>query len=205
MIRYPRSSRIALLLMVIIPVLLMGCASADSRENREANAALELGGLYFADGNIDKAIETYDRGLRIQPDDTRLLYNKIAALIKAERFSEAIELARTSYEQYPYLLRFAKAWAIGLELNGQQEEAIPVWQEIVELDPADSDSRLRLMNLLIDAERFEDARPHAMFLLERKTNDKASLEALVAIDQAAGGTGAPWSALLEAGFPTPVK
>lgn len=196
---------IPLLFLLVVMAFVTGCASIDDYKTQEVNAALELGGMFLTEGDIDKALETYDRGLLVQPDDTRLLYNKIAALIKASRFGEAAEVSRISYERHPHLLRFAKAQAASLELAGQAAEAIPIWREIIDLDPADSESRIRLMNLLIDAQAYDVARDHALFLLDRKSNDKAALEALVQIDGATRGTSEPWSTLLEAGFPVPVK
>ncbi len=196
---------IPLTILLFASLLATGCATTDDKATREVNAALELGGLYFAENDIGKAIETYDRGLEVQPENEKLLYNKIAALLKANRFDEAVKLAETSYGSHPKLLRFAKAQATGLELAGKPDEAILVWEEIVSLDPADMESRVRLMQLLIKAQRYDTAAVHARFLLERKSADKAALEALSTIDRAAGGTGEPWASLAEAGFPAPTQ
>ncbi len=202
---FPGLRCIPLLFLLVVMAFATGCASIDDHKTQEVNAALELGGMYLTEGDIDKALETYDRGLLVQPDDTRLLYNKIAALIKASRFGEAAELSRISYERHPHLLRFVKAQAASLELEGRAAESIPLRREIISLDPADSENRVRLMNLLVEAQTYDEARDHALFLLGRKSNDKAALEALAKIDEATKGSSEPWSTLLEAGFPAPVK
>lgn len=182
---------------------LVGCTTTNNKTTREVNAALELGELYLTESDFDKAIETYDRGLEIQPENEKLLYNKTAALIKANRFDEAAALAEAAYRQHPYLLRFAKAQATSLELAEKGTEAISVWEEIVSLDPADTTSRIRLMNLLIGAQRYDEATVHAWYLLERKSADADALEALAAIDKSKGGNGEPWASLVKTGFPAP--
>lgn len=183
----------------------VGCATTVDETTEEINAALELGGLYLAEGNFDKAIEIYDRGLEVHSENEKLLYNKTAALIKANRFDEAAALAEAAYRQHPHLLRFAKAQATSLELAGKGIEAIPAWEEIVSLDPADTTSRIRLMNLLVESQRYDDATAHAWYLLERKSADADALKALAVIDQSRGGNGEPWISLVKTGFPAPLQ
>lgn len=182
----------------------VSCASgAEADRTAETNTALELGRLYHLDGKFDEAIEVYDRGLSISPDNEKLLYNKVLALIKAKRFDEAASLAASSFSSFPHLIRFAKAQAAALELNGDNAAAVDAWTTIVELDPGDSDSRTRLMELLANMERYDEAEQQAMYLLERKRSEASALRVLVQADKSRGGTGEPWATLEQAGFPSP--
>ena len=98
---------------------------ADYRRALNINPALATEvytgrGIAFSEkGNLDKAIDDYDRALRLTPDAGMIYYNKARACHKAGRIAEAIaaylDFVRLAPEQYVQYIEPVKAQIRALE------------------------------------------------------------------------------------------
>jgi len=119
---------------------------AESGGAHAAEAWFSLGRLRRANGEREAALQCYDRGLALKPDDGRVWFNRGNALGEAGRMAEAIE----SYAQATRLLPdFAAAWFnLGTALLGSARaaEAIPVFEHLLRLQPDHGDALINLGN-----------------------------------------------------------
>ncbi len=130
-----------------------------------------LGLLANAAGQIDAGIELIQQAVTLQPANAVYLSNLGELLRSRGRLSEAGEVLRRAVAFDPIS---ANAWHnLGLTLReaGQTQEAAEASQRAVQLDQAWPEPRKVLVNLLIDARRFEEALPHALFVANRLVND----------------------------------
>lgn len=114
------------------------------------------GNEFFKKQSYQKAIECYNKGLEIDPNNAILLSNKAAAFIKSGEIKEAIQSAALSTKADP---NWAKAWnrlGSALLLDNQFEKSRLSLDKSLSLDPtnqatinliADLDKRESLLNI----------------------------------------------------------
>ena len=91
--------------------------------------ALRLQGLY------DEAIKSYQTALQYEPDDVATLSNLIAAMRASGKLDEILEPLRHLAELKKDDVEVLSELANMLLRRRQYEEAIPVYQKIIQLDP----------------------------------------------------------------------
>lgn len=113
------------------------------------------GNEFFKSESYQKAIECYDKGLELEPNNAILLSNKAAAFIKSGEIKEAIQSAALSTKADP---TWAKAWnrlGSALLLDNQFDKSRLALQKSLQLDStnkitinliADLDKREKLLN-----------------------------------------------------------
>jgi len=114
-------------------------------------ALIQLGHAYYDTNQPPKAIEAYSKALAINPNnpdvltDMGVMYRQNGQPQKAiEAFDKAIEL-NPKHEQ----ARFNKGVVLLYDLN-DKENALKVWQELVEIDPAAKTPNNILVSDIID-------------------------------------------------------
>ena len=99
-----------------------------------------LGVAYRKSKDNDAAIATYQKALKIIPNDPELLNNLGVALRKARRYDEAIQAHEKAIAGDPYNPAIARNLAISLRGAKRYKEAIPIYIKAIELGgggPAD--------------------------------------------------------------------
>ncbi|EAX91205.1 TPR Domain containing protein [Trichomonas vaginalis G3] len=67
-------------------------------KNDEAEAEKEEGNKLFKEGNIEGAIEHYDKAIEIEPHNVTFYNNKATALTKLKKYQEAVDVATKGIE-----------------------------------------------------------------------------------------------------------
>ena len=109
------------------------------------------GNDFFKNQSYQKAIECYDKGLKLEPNNAILLSNKTAAFIKSGEIKKAIQSAALSTKADP---NWAKAWnrlGSALLLDNQFDKARLALQKSLQLDSANKIT----INLIADLDKRE--------------------------------------------------
>ena len=106
---------------------------ATALEPEHTNHWLNLGVAYRKSKNNDAAIATYQKALKVIPNDPRLLNNLGVALRKARRYDEAIKAHEQAIAADPYDPDVARNLAISLRGAERYKEAIPIYIKAIEL------------------------------------------------------------------------
>ncbi len=103
-----------------------------------ANAGLyaDKGKIMIDLGEYGQALECYDQGLLIKPDDARLLAEKAFALTFLDRFKEAYDLCLKVTNLEAYDLPTLYTLAAALHALGQTKPATEAINIVLELDPS---------------------------------------------------------------------
>ncbi len=115
-----------------------------------------LGSLYAEAGETDKAIEAFERCLRMDPSIVYLhaIYGEL--LLDAGRKDEAEAAFRAGLEIEPENERVAESLVNLLESEGRLKEAIPILEPPARVPEATEAFRLKLVEAYIEAGRIDD-------------------------------------------------
>ena len=86
-------------------------------------------------GDVGGAIELYEQGLVVKPDDPGLL-NNLAVLYQAKGDPKALELAERAYRQAPNAPALQDTYGWILVTSGRLEQALPVLRSAADALPA---------------------------------------------------------------------
>ena len=145
--------------------------------------SIDLAQAYASSGQYAKALEVYDRAL-LEADDYRLYYNKAIVLSDLGRNEDAARLCDTSFERYPDIIAFKEAQAIYLNRSGDEDAAVKVYMQILDLNPYDRASRTELIRTLISRGNTDEAYNQAMILWNQGYRDKDTVKILYEIKPA---------------------
>lgn len=161
---------------------LVSCSTVSIEEqNQIRTSALLLGEAYSSSGSYLEALEVYDQALAVV-SDYRLNYNKAATLARLERYDEALDLCRKSFEEYPDIISFKKLELSILQLCGSSYSVIECAREILAMDPADTETALILMNTYSLELKQDEAYSVAIDLFNRNVTDNSVLTVLYNYD-----------------------
>ncbi len=129
--------------------------------NPQSPTALNtLGGEYYNQGKIDKAIEYFDKSLSIDPKKQSTLTNLASAYSSKEKYDEAISLYNKTIKSgvNPNSLALIY-YNIGLiyELQGKHTEAKKMFEDSIKINPNFIDSSFELAITLSELGDFEEA------------------------------------------------
>jgi tetratricopeptide (TPR) repeat protein len=117
---------------------------AISLDEKFADAHTNLGLVYRLQGNLDGAIQEYQRALAIAPDDTVTRRNLIVALSSAKRLPEAADQLEVLAQQTPKDAATLQQLA-DLQMNLEAfDKARAAYEQLVTLAPEDPDAWYRL-------------------------------------------------------------
>jgi tetratricopeptide (TPR) repeat protein len=94
-----------------------------------------LGNYWKRNQNLEKAVNTYQKAITVNPNSAYLYYNLGETLTKQKEWDRAIKLYRKAVEINPLLAGFQYKLAEALVKKGNLEEAINHYQKASELNP----------------------------------------------------------------------
>jgi tetratricopeptide (TPR) repeat protein len=149
-----------------------------------------LGDARLELGQYDAAVTAYGRSLEIRPGQERAVAGMIDAHTRAGRLDDALSVARANRKicEDPGNKRLREAW-LSLEAaapSGDKDFALNARQQVLKLDPSNDSNRLALAGLLMNRQRWAEARTVIDELLQRgekfiKEGDNLGLQ-LVQLD-----------------------
>ncbi len=105
----------------------------DDPDNVEA--LIDLGNAYFDRQSYEKAIEYYDRALKLKPNDVDVIVDKGVAYFELEQYDKALEQFRQATGEKP---DHAKAWynmGVVFKRQGDNINLEFAWSRYLELEP----------------------------------------------------------------------
>ena len=130
---------------------LIGCSSTKLQSNNISNdevvsSAIELATEYCNRKMYKEALEVYNKALT-ETNDYKFLYNKALVLAYLGLYEEAVSLCQDSFENYPYVISFKKAQAIFYEKMNNWDKVYSIYNEILNLNPYDTETRNKLIKI----------------------------------------------------------
>jgi len=123
-----------------------------------------LGTLYLLQGKYRKAIDFYQKGLKLYPNSSTLKHNILAVynlwaikLIRAEQYMEAIALIEKALQEYPDSDKLIYNKALAFESTEQYEQAIEYYKQILDRDPEHIQAKIGIASAYnnLGASKFE--------------------------------------------------
>ncbi len=117
----------------------------------------------------DAALSAYGRSLEIRPGQARAIAGMMEAQTRAGRLDDALAVARANKEVAQNDKRVREAW-LTLEAdapNGDKDFALAARQQVLKVDPTNDSNRLALAGLLMNRQRWAEARTVIDELLKR--------------------------------------
>jgi len=102
---------------------------------RSVDAHLAIGAMYDLEGNYDSAIKMYQDGLKIEPDNYRILYNMGVSYMKKGWLYQATEALENSRSANPDFAPTHFNLAVSYHQQRRYEEAISEHREALKLNP----------------------------------------------------------------------
>jgi Flp pilus assembly protein TadD len=131
-------------------------------------ACVNLGVILEAEGQIDAAIEQYEKAERIEPRYTEAHNNLGSALGRRGRVSEAIAEYEKAVELVPDLPQLRSNLGAALARNGQLTEALIQFRKAIELSPNLAEAHSNLVSALLAEGKLDEALPELQKVVELK-------------------------------------
>ena len=129
---------------------------ALSHDPKNAFFGVERGAIFQEMNQPDQAILAFQRAIEADPNN-RWAYKRIGLLLfEEQRYEEAADYLQHAVEFSPEVLLIAKRGE-ALHHIGRDEEAIPVFEEALRLDPTNSDASYYRGQALSSLERYPEA------------------------------------------------
>jgi tetratricopeptide (TPR) repeat protein len=143
--------RLFLLLYLSLVLLFVFCVVSCSHSEEKAGELFKEGSQFFYQGNYDKAIKKYKKGLKNEPSNA-IGYNLLGMAYRF-RFNETgsqgykdkeIDAFKKAIEIDPVLWVAYKNLAVSLYYQGRKKEAVPYLKKALQLQPNDPEKGLML-------------------------------------------------------------
>ena len=92
---------------------------------------------YSEQGNVEKAIECFDKAIEINPSFELPWVNKAKILFKLRKYDEALNCVNKALELHPNWVEALKLKGMILINKGRNEEALEVLEKASKIDPED--------------------------------------------------------------------
>ncbi len=109
---------------------------------------------------LDKAIETLEKGRQAFPASHELLYNLSRAYLKAGQPAEAVRSAKQAVELVPGSIAAHETLRDAALANGKIEDAVTSQEAILKITPEDPESHIHMAQLCAKNQDTEQARAH---------------------------------------------
>jgi Flp pilus assembly protein TadD len=116
-----------------------------------------LGNALFQKGNVDEAIEHFQRALQINPDYMEAHYNLGCALIQKGNVDEAITHFQKALQIKPNGAEVHINLGCALLQKGNMDEAITHFQKALQIEPDSAEAHINLGNALLTKGRMDEA------------------------------------------------
>ncbi|MGD9578672.1 MAG: tetratricopeptide repeat protein, partial [Syntrophorhabdus sp.] len=140
------------------PIVLWRDVLAKSPENYRGHN--NLGFALYHQGKVEEAIETYRKGLRINPGSALTKNNLATALLHQGRTEEAITYLSDVVRRRPRYVGAHNNLGVALASQGRFEEAVRSFSRALRLDPYSAEAHNGLANAFASQGRFEEAVVH---------------------------------------------
>ena len=167
-------------IFLLLPFLFIftACSTVSKTDISEqaVKNAIDSANNYCSSGQYDLALEVYNTALQ-SISDYRLIYNKALVLAYMGQYEEAALVCHTGFVLFDYILAFKTAEAYYYELAGLLPKACSTYLEILQLNPYDSATRGKLIELYKTQTQYSLALEQANVLWEQgyKTSSNLSL------------------------------
>jgi len=175
--------------------VLGGCATPQLAEAQEelSQTYYNLGNTYMRLGNHESAVQAYRRALELTDRFPDASCNLAIALCRSGKYAAAERELSMLLEEDPENTVLLEKMAWCLLQDERLEESVRYYRKALRVDPGDSNIRESLMYVLMDLEKYSEARREALTLLEERGIDQELLLLLYEIDeQLADKSGYPW-------------
>jgi len=170
------------LFSLLMLILLSSCATNASQRERDSSALQELGLLYLDKGHYEEAINTFDKALALDGQNSEVLYNKVLALIANKAYQRAIDTAEFGYALFPANLEFLMAKALSEKELGQDNEALHTYERLLNLDPGNAARRALVMEFALEKGFASVAKEQALFLLSVHQEENRAFSVLTTLE-----------------------
>jgi tetratricopeptide (TPR) repeat protein len=118
---------------------------------------LHLGFAYLDLQKPDKAIPLLERARQSSPDESTIAVGLVQAQILAKQYARAIDEAGKARTMFPEDVRLERLQADALRLDNQVDKAVALLEDVLRAHPEDVSNHMALAELLINADRTEEA------------------------------------------------
>ena len=144
-------------------------ALAVTRDNSVAHN--NLGSALLKSGQVDEAIDHFQKALKLVPGFARPHYNLGIVLLGSGRGDEAIDQLQAALKLNPGFAQAHYSLGNALLQRGQLDEAMVHFQKALQLQPNLADARINLGNLLLQKGQADEAIAQFQKALEVRPND----------------------------------
>lgn len=141
--------------------------SADPRSDLELTLAL----LHRANNNEQASLTSFNRALRIDPENPEALIQKAELLRSQNKVYDALKLIRSAFEQQPNNRQLHILYTQLLFQNKQSKQAVSQAKELLKNNLKDHQLTYYLALLMLENEAPQDAKAAFLRLLELKPED----------------------------------
>lgn len=119
------------------------------------------GYAYFKESQFEKAIDAFQKGLAIKPDDAPI--TQMVAFIHAQMadYEKAVEWYRKTIELDPRAVRANERLGLALQKLNRMEDAVKAFENEIGNYPKDASPRIYLGELYLDQGRLDEANEQA--------------------------------------------
>ncbi|MCF7945073.1 MAG: tetratricopeptide repeat protein [Spirochaetia bacterium] len=165
----PKRSRLiyAAFLFAFSVFVFSSCATAENNTVQELSEVYyNLGNAYFQLKDFEKAERAYGNSLYYKPESFPSAYNLSAVYIELQEYDQALDLIRNLLTRDADNTVLIKTLAGIYEMRGSTSKASSQYEELLEIDPGDHESRIMLIELYMDTEKYADAERHLEWFKE---------------------------------------
>lgn len=169
------SKILSILLILALCLCLCACrTTAGTDHDQIVRSAIDLADSYIKLSRYEDALDVYDRALE-QANDYRLYYNKAIVLSNLGRNMEAAQICGESFEQFPHIIKLKTAQAHYLRLAGATSDSYNAYQQVLELNPYDRDTRMLYIDYLIEDGQKQPAYEQALIMWDQGYRDEKTI------------------------------
>ena len=178
--------------------VLSGCSSLALRNGRVDRILIEAQ-AFAGKGEYRSALAIYESALAEYPQQTRLLYNLGLTYALSGDFASSLDTLGTLNDltangNVKYLKAYGGVAAAAMEFEIAKE----AWLRVLELDPVDMDTRMRLISAFTDSGDFGSAYRTALQAYGLKQYSKVLFGKLSELEVSSGlGDGISWKLIAD--------
>ncbi|MFT7445036.1 MAG: tetratricopeptide (TPR) repeat protein, partial [Granulosicoccus sp.] len=154
---------------------------------KKALRQLRLGDIQILGNKKEEGLKTYEEIMAATGADTWLEREVLAQVERVFMREDDIQGLRDFFqklrETYPRRVSVRKALARQMALNGEMDEAIALFREVIKITPGDLGNREEFISFLETNERWKDAREELNNLIKQRDQDPLLWERLAGIEE----------------------
>lgn len=154
---------------------------------KKALRQLRLGDIQILGNKREEGLKTYETIMNATGADTWLEREVLAQIERVFTRDDDIQGLRDFFqklrEAHPRRVSVRKALARQMALNGEMDEAIALFREVLKITPGDVGNREEFIAFLETNERWKDAREELSELIKQREDDPLLWERMAGIEQ----------------------